>query len=230
MKISEDNIITALKNSIVFKELGENEIKDMLNFINYRIQEYDKGETVAIEEDDCNSLGIVINGKIEPQKIFPSGKAITIDRLEMGNAFGEAIIFSNVHKYPATIVCIEKAAVMMISKNEMLKLFSHNNKILNNFIAVLSNKILMLNRRVKTLSYQSIRQKICSYLLYIYQNQKTKVIKLPISRKEMAEYLGIPRPSLSREMINMQDEGLIEFDKNIIKIIDVESLSDILSE
>ncbi|MEW9097326.1 MAG: Crp/Fnr family transcriptional regulator [Clostridiaceae bacterium] len=230
MKITESNIITALKNSIVFKELKENEIKDMLSFINYRIEEYDKGETVAIEEDDCNSLGIVINGKIEPQKIFPSGKAITIDRLEMGNAFGEAIIFSNVHKYPATIVCIEKAAVMLISKNEMLKLFSHNNKILNNFIAVLSNKILMLNRRVKTLSYQSIRQKICSYLLYIYQNQKTKVIKLPISRKEMAEYLGIPRPSLSREMINMQDEGLIEFDKNIIKIIDVESLSDILSE
>ncbi|WP_315119558.1 Crp/Fnr family transcriptional regulator [uncultured Clostridium sp.] len=229
MKISEEKIIIALKSSIVFRELEENEIKNMLSFINYKIEEYHKGETVAIEEDDCNSLGIVIQGKIEPQKIFPSGKTITIDRLEMGNTFGEAIVFSNVHKYPATIICIEKAAVMMISKNEMLKLFSHNNIVLNNFIAVLSNKILMLNRRVKTLSYQSIRQKICSYLLYIYQTQKTKVIKLPISRKEMAEYLGIPRPSLSREMINMQDEGLIEFDKNIIKIVDIEGLENILS-
>lgn len=230
MKISEENIILALKSSIIFKGLKEDEIKEVLSLINYKLQTYDKGENIAIEEDDCNTLGIVIEGKIEPQKIFPSGKAITIDRLERGNTFGEAIIFSNVHKYPATIVCVEKAAVVLISKSEVLRLFAQNNQVLNNFMSVLSNKILMLNKRVKTLSYQSIRQKICSYLLLVYENQKKDVIKLPISRKEMAEYLGIPRPSLSREMVNMQDEGLIEFDKNVVKLVDIDVLEDILSE
>ncbi|GAA0725471.1 Crp/Fnr family transcriptional regulator [Clostridium malenominatum] len=230
MKINEENIISALKFSIIFKDLEGEEIKEILNFINYKVEIYDKGEALAIEEDDCNNLGIVIQGKVEPQKIFSSGKAITIDRLEKGSTFGEAIIFSKTHTYPATIMSIEKTAVILIPKSEIIKLCAHNNKVLNNFMAVLSNKILMLNRRVKTLSYQSIRQKICSYLLFIYENQKSQLIKLPISRKEMAEYLGVPRPSLSREMINMQDEGLIEFDKNIIKIMDIEVLEDILSE
>ena len=46
----------------------------------------------------------------------------------------------------------------------------------------------------------------------------------------MAELLNIPRPSLSRELTNMRDEEIIDFDKNIIKIINLESLESSLLE
>ncbi len=54
--------------------------------------------------------------------------------------------------------------------------------------------------------------------------KKNLFIKLPFSRKKMAELLNIPRPSLSRELTNMRDEGIIDFDKNIIKIVDLDLL------
>lgn len=106
----------------------------------------------------------------------------------------------------------------------MLKLCSLNTSVLNNFMGLLSNKILMLNKKVKTLSYQNIRQKLCNYLLEESKKQNSFILKMSVSRKEMAEQLGIPRPSLSREMINMKEEGLIEFEKNIIRILDEEAL------
>ncbi|BDR81687.1 cAMP-binding protein [Clostridium tetani] len=220
--------IEVLKNSIVFKNIEEKDIIKILDSINYTIKFFHREENIAIEEDPCQSLGIIISGNVEIQKIFASGKVITIDRLKQGNIFGEVIIFSNMRKYPATITAVQEASIMFISKEEILKLCSLNSKFLNNFMGLLSNKILMLNKKVKNLSYNSIRQKVISYLLQEYEKRGNLILKLNISRKEMAELLGVPRPSLSREMIKMKEEGLIDFNKNIIKILDEEALEDIL--
>ena len=45
----------------------------------------------------------------------------------------------------------------------------------------------------------------------------------------MAEMLNIPRPSLSRELTNMKEDGLIDFYKNNIKILDLEGLKKVFS-
>lgn len=220
--------IDALKNSIIFKNVEEDDIIKILDSINYTIKFFHKDENIAIEEDPCNSLGIIISGNVEIQKIFASGKVITIDRLKQGNIFGEVIIFSSIKKYPATITAVQEASIMFISKEEILRLCSLNSKFLNNFMSLLSNKILMLNKKIKNLSYNSIRQKISSYLLEEYSRTESLNLKLNISRKEMAELLGVPRPSLSREMIKMKEEGLIDFNRNIVEILEEEALEDIL--
>jgi Mn-dependent DtxR family transcriptional regulator len=44
----------------------------------------------------------------------------------------------------------------------------------------------------------------------------------------MAELINIPRPSLSRELIRMKEEGLIDFYKNRFKIVDIKALERIL--
>ncbi|WP_027625238.1 Crp/Fnr family transcriptional regulator [Clostridium lundense] len=219
-----NKVISALKKSSIFKNLDEGKILKVIEEKNYRLSSYSKGEAIAIEEDFCNRIGIVVDGTVEVQKIFASGKTVTINRLEQGDTFGEVILFSDVKKYPATVICASNAYIIFITKEEMLKLCSLNIEILNNFMGLLSNKIFMLNKKVKTLSYQSIRQKLSNYILEESKKQKSFTVKFNISRKEMAEQLGIPRPSLSREMISMKEEEIIDFNKNIIKILDEEAL------
>jgi CRP-like cAMP-binding protein len=51
---------------------------------------------------------------------------------------------------------------------------------------------------------------------------------MPVSRREMAEQFGIPRPSLSRELISMKHDGLVDFDRKTITIQDMEALEDLL--
>jgi CRP-like cAMP-binding protein len=95
-------------------------------------------------------------------------------------------------------------------------------------MSLLSDKILMLNKKLKNISYETIRQKISSYILEEYHQQKNLKIYLNCTRKEMADQLGIPRPSLSRELINMKKDNLIDFNKNLIFIKDIDSLEDLL--
>ncbi|ENK1242893.1 Crp/Fnr family transcriptional regulator [Clostridium sporogenes] len=223
-----NNIFFILSKCILFRNFEEKCIEKILKNINYKVKDYKKDEVIAIEGDSCSTIGIILDGSIEIQKLFSSGKTVTITSLIKGDIFGEVIVFSSMNKYPSTILSTFNSKIMFISKEDIVKLCSLDPLILNNLMGLLSNKILMLNKKVRNLSYETIRQKISSFLLEQYSEQNSLTIKLNVSRKALAEIFGIPRPSLSRELINMKNDNLIDFEKNIIIIKDLEALEEIL--
>lgn len=225
----ENNIIQ-LSKCVLFKDIKKEDIINILNKVPYTIINYNKDELIAIEGEDCHSLGIILKGKIEIQKVFPSGQVTTINNFKEGNVFGESLIFSDKHTYPATITAMEHAEIMFIKKDDIVKLSMLNSKILTNLVSVLSDRILMLNNRISNLSQDTIRKKISNYLLYEHKNQNTTTLTIPFTRKKMAELLNIPRPSLSRELTNMKNEGIIDFSKNTIEIVKLDLLEEALFE
>ena len=229
-----DKLIDSLKECILFKGLTSEKLQNLIVNINYSITDNckncDECRTciVAIEGDLCDSIGIVISGELEVQRHYASGKVVTLAKLNRGKTFGEAIAFSETNLYPATIVSTKGSIILYISKKDIIAMCSAYPKVLNNFMQLLSSKILLLNRKIKELSFETLRQKISNYLLYQYELQKTTALTLPMSRKSLAEHLGVQRPSLSRELVNMKDDGLIEFNKSLVQIKDLEGLEDIL--
>ncbi len=220
--------LTNLTKCVLFRSLNSEEIKNLMSSVKYSIKHFDKDQTIAIEGDDCNNLGIIIKGHIEIHKSFSSGKVVTINHFESGNIFGEALVFSGIHSYPATLISNDDTEIMFISREDVLEMMSLNKAVLHNFMGVLSNRILMLNERLTNLTYDTVRKKIANILLLEYARQRSSNLILPYSRKKMAELLNIPRPSLSRELINMKEDGLIDFYKNRFKILDRKSLEDTL--
>ena len=218
-----------LTHCIIFKSFNMDSIKNLLSQINYKINLYSKDTIIACEGDNCFNLGIILEGSIEVKKLFVSGKTVTITKLLPPDIFGEVVIFSDMNKYPSTIIASDNCKILFLSKIDIIKLCSINTNILNNFMGLLSNKILMLNKKLKDLSYETLRQKVASFLLENYYLNKKSMFQISSSRKEMAEALGIPRPSLSRELINMREDKLIDFHKNTFKILNLNNLEDILS-
>jgi CRP-like cAMP-binding protein len=89
---------------------------------------------------------------------------------------------------------------------------------------VISDKSLMLNKKVEYLSIKSIRGKICTYLLEQSEITKGNNIILPLKRNELADFLNVSRPSMSREMCQMRDEGIIDFHLSTFRIKDIDAL------
>lgn len=221
--------INSLLKCVLFKAMEGEEVYNALQNIPYSISEYTNGDVIAIEGDSCDRLGIILEGTIEIHKSFASGKNVTINHFEAGNIFGEALIFSGNHLYPATIISSSQAKVMFIQRNDIIHLMTLDTRILNNFMGVLSNRILMLNQRLTNLTLDTLRKKIANMILMEYKNHNSTYLTIPYSRKKMAEMLNIPRPSLSRELTNMKEDGLIDFYKNNIKILDLEGLKKVFS-
>ncbi len=216
----------SLENCILFKHLNEANISSLLKVLQVKAVSYEKESIIALEGDRCTSLGIIAAGKIELQNIYPSGKVATLTTLMPGQCFGEAVLFSDQDHYPISAVAKTKSTILFIEKESIMHGLTHHPILLNNFLRLLSNKLTMMNRKIKVLSLDTIRQKVCNYLLKEYQTQKSVMIQTHMSRKAMAEHMSIQRPSLSRELIKMKEEGLIDFDKGTIKILSLEALED----
>lgn len=225
-----DKYLTSLNQSVLFHSISFDDIKDLVDSVKYSIKNYNKGDIIALEDDDCTSLGIILDGSVEIHKPFPSGKVVTINNFRSGNVFGEAILFSGTHKYPANVISSSESKIMYISKCQVIKLMTLNDIVLNNFLSVLSNRILMLNNRLANLSLDTVRKKVANIILMEYEKQKKTFITLPFCRRKMAEMLNIPRPSLSRELSKMKEDGIIDYRKNQVKILDMDLLEASLLE
>lgn len=223
------DIIIALKDCHLFQGIPDETVGEILLRTSYRIQSFGKNQLVIAEGDECKNLGIIIKGSVEVKKIYISGRSLTITVMNKGNIFGEVIVFSSINKFPSTIMSLSECSIMFISKEEILNLCSSNFQFLNNLMGLLSDKVLMLSSKIKDLSCQTLRQKVINYLMHEYEKQRSMFIKLPSSRGEMAEQLGIPRPSLSRELSKMKNEGLIDFYMDNVRILQLDSLENLIN-
>ncbi|MDV3428948.1 MAG: Crp/Fnr family transcriptional regulator [Bacillota bacterium] len=216
-------------NSILFKGLNEEKISEEIRRINYTVREYSKDEIIALEDSPCKSVAIVLEGEIELQKIYASGKIFILRKLQESEVFGEVVVFSDRNTYPATIVSSSKSKIMFLSKEGILKLCRIDEEFLNNFMKLMSSKVLTLNSKLKEMSFKNIREKTANFILEEYKSQNSLKVKLKDSKQNIALNLGILRPSLSRELIKMREEGIINFDSRYIYILDLDRIYKILN-
>lgn len=214
----------------MFKNKSKLEILDLLKDYSFLLKKYDKDDIIALEGHPCNSIGVVLSGIIDIKRILPSDRVVLLASFSRGNLFGEVITFSDVNVYPATVVASSPSEVIFINKSDFVEFCSNNKDVLVSFLNDISNKIIELNKTVRNISFVSIRQKICSFIIDEYYIQNSNFIKMPLTKTKLAESLGVPRPSLSREFINMKNDNLIDYTKDYIKIIDLEKLRKILIE
>ena len=218
------NIIRVMTENELFKNVNEEDLEVILKDINYIVKSYNKGQIIAQEDDHCDSLALVMEGKVELHRIYPSGNFIVLNTVVKGNVFGEALVVSQKQIYPATVIAIEESKIFFINKDDVLSLCSNNNIVLENFISLLSSKIFMLNSKIKSISFKTVRQRVINYILEEMKIQKSTKIILNSSKEAIASRLGIPRPSFSRELINLRDDGWIYFDRKVIEVLNEEEL------
>ena len=218
-------MIDVLKNTCFFKGISNSEIEEILKSEVYLLKSYKKGEVIANQGEKCNSLSVIVEGKAVIQTIYENGKVLTLATFDVSDVFAEALLFSKAREYPATVMAIEDCKVLSFPKKSVLGIIQKNTQFTENILELLSQKIVILNKKINLIELDSIRRKICKVLLDNYKRNNTFSFKIS-SKKDFAEELGIPRPSLSRELIKMKDMGLIDFNLKEIKIIDLESLED----
>lgn len=216
-------MIKTLQRARFFKDIKDEEIQKILDEEVYLVKSYKKGKIIANQGEACNSLSIIIEGKAVVQNVYENGKVLTLANLNEGDAFAEAVIFVKEAIYPSTVMAIENCKIIVFPKKTILNIMKKNTKFTENFLGLLSQKLVNLNKKIKLIELDTIRRKICKLLLDNYKAKNSLVLKIK-SKKELAEEMGVTRPSLSRELINMKNSGLIDFNLKEIKILDLEKL------
>jgi CRP-like cAMP-binding protein len=208
--------LSNIKYNQLFSHLTDSELLEIINYC--RIKEYSKGGIIHLQKQPCNSLGIVLDGDVLIQRIDDNGRVLTIVNLRVGESFGGNLIFADQVNYPMTVSANSNSTILHVDKETIVELCQKDKTFLVEFIRSISNKAILVSNKLNAVTMKSIRGKIIDFLSQEYTIQQSLRIKLPFSKKDWAESLGIPRPSLSRELSKMKADNLIDYSKNWILI------------
>lgn len=159
-----------------------------------------------------------------------SGHRILVtDITGSGEMFGEVYLFMKQENYDVHAQAVEDSVIFEMS-GEILT--GKRILLLQNLLGIFAEKAYSLNGKVRVLGGNSLREKIVRFM---YENLKRRgmdymepgaVVK--IGREDMAEYLNVARPSLSRELGRMQREGILRIQGRALSVKDSSSFEDYL--
>lgn len=180
---------------------------------------------MASAGDTLEEIEIVVSGAVAVTKETPAGERIVLNKILPGGIFGEVAALSDSKRAPATIFAAEDSTVLLIHPekiwNPCRNVCVWHTRLIENLVRLISGKALYLNQKIGYLAIKSMRGKLCTYLYGWYQKTGKTEFSLPFNRNELADFLNVSRPSMSRELGRLRDEGILSFSGNHFKILDV---------
>lgn len=195
----------------LIKSINPQDIDSYLSEGSCKITQYGKNNIVHFVGEVCSKLEIILSGKVVIERIDESGNLMTIAEFFNGDVLGGNLMFSKNPYYPMTVTAKEATLILEINKDRLFSLFSDNHEFLKSYLEYVSDHTVILGDRIKHYVNRTIRESIISYLDYECKKQNSNIIKLSMTKKALAERIGVQRTSLSRELAKMREDGLIEF-------------------
>ncbi len=218
----------------LFEGFDKYQLESMLECFSPKLNTYKRGDFIVMAGDRYHGLGILVEGSAIISKENAGGNRVMMGVLQAGELFGEVIAFSDKSVWPASVQAQANCRTIYLENNTIINqcnsACNFHGRLINNLLKIVSNRAIMLNRRVEYLSMRSINSKIACLLLEHMERSGSNTFRLPMNRNEMADFLNISRPSMSREMGVMRDNGIIEFQKEAVKILKVDKLKELIRD
>jgi len=216
-----------LTGTNLFNGIVAANIEKLLSKTTYRIKKYSKGQVIALMGETCESLSILIEGSVKGEMLDFSGKTITIEDIKAPDPIAPAFIFGSNNKYPVNIIANQQTKLLIIHKDELIKLLQSDIIILKNFLRIISSRAQFLSNKIKFLSFKTIKGKFLQYLLKHGKKDRNEIV-LQRTQTELAESFGVTRPSLARAIAELEKDKIIETNKKKINILNWEKLNSLL--
>lgn len=212
----------------LFRGITPDELNIVFGCLKPKVSSFEKNEWVAAAGEKFNGLGIVLSGEVVVAKENAAGSRVIMAVNGPGEMFGEMAAFSGEGVWPVTVSARTACTVMFLPAGKIVgnceRLCASHRQLVINLLEIVSGKALMLHRKLEYLAIKSLRGKVSSFLLEQQKRAGRATFMMPMKRNELADFLNVSRPSLSREMCRMRDEGILEFHRESIKIKDIDAL------
>lgn len=190
------------------------------------VKSFVKGEYIFSKGQEPEYMYILLDGALTVFSDDYNGKRELLASFkEEGVLFAEVYLYLRKKFYHFSAVADEDTKVLAISRDffkHMMDLGDPGRIIIENYLNILSEKLYFFNQKIRILSAFSLRQKLARYLIENSMGQQN--FDLEFNREDLADYLATTRPSVSRELSKMEEEGLIEVNRSKVKILDLENL------
>jgi CRP-like cAMP-binding protein len=228
MEAADDQIIELLKECTLFRGMSYHEIQGLLSSHMGRIKHYPAGTLIAQAGDELRSLQILLKGIVIGEMVDYTGKVIKIEDINPPRPLAPAFLFGKRNSYPVNISAGEDVELLSIPRDRFLLMLQQSEKVLVNFINIVSSRGQFLSSKIKFLSFNTIKGKLAQYILDLSEQSGSGKLMLPHSQSQLAELFGVARPSIGRALGEMNQDGNIRAEGKTVEILDRSGLTSYL--
>lgn len=213
-----------LQNTALFDGIERGELEQMLRCLHASQKRFSAGDTILLAGQPADRVGILLEGGAQVVREEFSGARTIVTGLEPGNLFAEAFACASggERTLPVSVTATADSAVLLIDYRRIVTACPSacvfHTRLIQNMLAVLADKNLLLNRRLRHLSKRTTREKLLSYLSEQAALHHSAEFDIPFDRQGLADYLCVERSAMSVVLSKLRDEGILEADRSHFRL------------
>lgn len=228
MKISPQ----LLRDFPLFENLDDEHLDEISNLCSKRI--YIKGESIFHEGEEGDALYLVISGVIQIYQDNNS-RDVILSIFREGDFFGEMALLQNERVRSASARTIEKSTLCILKKRDFIPLLKSKPEILICILETTLDRLRDANKLITGLTILDVRTRIARMLLRLTEQHGVPttegiLIDLKLTHQHMADMTGTARETVTKSLLELQNEQLIRIDQKKILVCNIDILRNMLDE
>lgn len=209
--------IGELSQSIIFKNLTEDNISHVLDCLGAYQKDYRKETIILSEHDIIENIGIIVKGEITVYKTYSTDECMEARKILAFETFGHENVYTGFKESSYTLIATKNTSVIYINGHKLIEHSSigcaFRSQMNMNMLQHISGMNLNFQNQIELRAITQLKSRILEYLKESAKGEK--YFKISHNREEMARYLGASRPSVSTILMELKTEGIIDYHKNM---------------
>lgn len=193
---------------------------------------FSAGELLFSEGEPCNGLHVIASGKVRIFKSSMNGREQVLGLNTPGESVAELPVFDG-GPFPASAIAVEDTEIAFISRRDFHAHCMEHPEVSLKVLATVGARLRRLVGLIEELSFTTIRERLIAMLVKLAQTDGKQVpggieLQLPATHQELASQLGTVRELVSRNLMRLQAEGLLEVEARRVVVKDLKGMKALL--
>ena len=212
-----------LKKSMLFRNISDSEIEELVTKLEMHVKHLDKDEIWAYEGESVKEIGVIIEGGLNVYKTAADGHENLIQKIGRKSVAGIEFVSTKKGICPYDIRANEDTTIYQFKWSYLDNYGVISEKlricILKNLLMIVSHENIRKTNKIEILMQKGIRDKVMAYLSIQKKKHDNDTFYIPFTREELAAFLCVNRSALSHELHKMEEDGLIKYKLNQFTVL-----------
>src|SRR5690625_262908 len=206
----------------IFNHLSAAEMSEIVK--ETRSVSYGRGQTIYRAGELSEGLYIVHKGRVKIYRLSNTGKEQLVRILNPGDFTGELSLFSeSIHDSYAD--AMERVELCVMTREEFHRFLIKYPTIAPKILTEFASRLAKTEHQAANIAMESTEARIAMYLAQEVDAAQNDRIRLNMTRKDLASFLGTTPETVSRKLTEFEDSGWIkQVSQREIEVLDLDAL------
>lgn len=179
-----------------------------------QVLSYRKGEIIVDTNQDPDGVYLILEGFVKSTTVTKYNEESLLAIRSQNEIFPIIWIFTDDNSQ-AGYTAITPTRIAKTSRQDFLDALGKDSRLQKEFSELMINAYRLQSERVRALTYRTVRERVCSYLMSLsrhygqQQADQSILIEVPTTRNDIAAAISSTRETVSRELSALHKRGIL---------------------